>query len=341
MKLAIYTNPTSSYGILVIIEHFIKVSREMGIPCRHITSLSDALPDEVVLPYGTLEPVSMIKLGNIPVIALLVDAISLGAKNKLKHYTCVGHVWHKDYMSTLLKFLKWHFLDKKIANNVPNIILVSETDGLYLQGFNPKVNILVCPNGANEAVVKPHIHSDKLRLGILSSWGNENTYEENNWFIRKYYLKYAKEHPEAELVVAGRGKLIERLRELPQVRVMGAVDDLADFFADIDIFVGANPKGCGILNRCLDAFAYQVPVIGCSGAFSGFCYMNNAFLTFDNYQEFIGVVERLKGNKQLQEELVKNALKEIKEHNNWEKNLGNLLEQIQTIIESERKSKCE
>ena len=336
MKLAIYTRPTDSYGILVIVEHLINMSDSIGIPCRHITSLEEARQDEIVIPYGTLETASMINMGKTPLISLLVDAISLGAKNKVRFYSIVGHIWHKDYISTLLKYIKWQYLDKKIARNVPNIMLVSESDGNYLKKFNPNINILVCPNGVNDAVIKPHVPSDKLRLGILSSWGDENTYEENNWFIRKYFLKYAKHNPNVELVLAGRGKLIERLRGLPQVSVMGAVDDLADFFADIDIFVGANPKGCGILNRCLDAFMYQVPVIGINGAFSGFNYMKDSFLVFENYNGFVDSVERLRRNNALRDALVKNALKEIKENNNWEKNLGNLLEQIKKIVEKNK-----
>ncbi len=331
MKLAIFTNPTESYGIMIIIYNLIEVCKTKGVPCRHITSLQDARSDEIVIPYGTLETAKLIDMGEKPVVSLLVDAISLGARNKISFYTQVGHFWHKDYLGSLLRFIKWYFLDKKIAKNIDNIMLVSATDGNYLKKYNPNANIFVCPNGINEVVTKPHITSDKFRLGILSSWADENTYEENNWFVRKYFERYVKTHPNVELILAGRGKLIERLQGLPQVNVMGEVDDLADFFASIDVFVAANPKGCGILNRCLDAFVYHVPVIGCRNAFSGFGYMTDAFLSFNTYNEFVNTVERIKSDKELQTKLVTNASVQVKEYNNWEHNLGILIDQIQSL----------
>ena len=333
MRIAIYTRPTQAYGILIIIEHLIAASNNMGVPCRHITSLQDAVPDEVVIPYGTLETVEMIERGKKPILSLLVDAISLGAKNKVCFYTRVGHIWHKDYIGSFLRFIKWHFLDKKIVNNTDCIMLVSANDGEYLKRFNPDANIMVCPNGVNNAVLKPHIPSEKFRLGILSSWSNENTYEENNWFVQKYFKRYAKTHSGVELILAGRGRLIERLQGLPHVSVMGEVDDLADFFANIDLFVAVNPKGCGILNRCLDAFVYQVPVIGCKGAFSGFTYMKDSFLSFNTYQQFVEATERLKNDVNLRQTLVENALREVEKNNDWEKNLGGLIDKICELVE--------
>ena len=192
MKIAIYTQPTDSYGILVIVENLIRVGMLNGIQCRHIVSLDSAGKDETVIPYGPLETAEMIDKGMIPVVSLLVDAISLGAQNKLIHYVKVGHVWHKDFIGTFLRYIKWYFLDKRIAKSLKNIMLVSKIDGDYLKQFNKDLNILVCPNGYSDVTIKPHTESKKLRLGILSSWATENTFEENNWFVSKYFKRYAK-----------------------------------------------------------------------------------------------------------------------------------------------------
>lgn len=215
-------------------------------------------------------------------------------------------------------------------------MVVSARDGEYLKKFNRNLNVLVCPNGVNKVILKQNVPSEKFRLGILSSWADENTYEENNWFIRKYYDRYAKTNPNIELIIAGRGKMAKRLVGLPQVTVMGEIKDLADFFACIDVFVAANPKGCGILNRCLDAFVYRVPVIGCKGAFSGFGYMKNSFLSFNTYHEFVEAAERLKKDKNLRKQLVSNASKEIEVHNDWDRNLGGLIDKICDLVEGEK-----
>lgn len=331
MKLAIYTQPTDSYGILVIVDNLIRVAVNNGIPARHIIQLSDAEEGELVIPYGPLETKEMIDDGKSPIISLLVDAISLGARNKLTHYIRVGHIFHKDFWGTIPRYIKWYFLDRNIAKNVRNIMLVSKTDGEYLKRYNKNLNIIICPNGCSNVKIKPHTKSPKYRLGILSSWATENTFEENNWFIKKYFLKYAKDNPDVELILAGRGQLLKRLNNQPQVRVLGEISDLADFFSNIDVFIAANPKGCGILNRCLDAFAYKVPVIGNSGAFSGFRYMEDSYLVFNNYKEFVKQADALKNNSELRLSLANNAIQAMQEYNDWDKNYTQLLDQIKMI----------
>ena len=335
MHIAIYTRPTNSYGVLVIVENIIKVGFQRGIVCRHITSLADSKEDEVVLPYGTLETVEMIKSGKTPILSLLVDAISLGVKNKFLVYTKTLQIWNKDYIYSLLRIFKWGYLDRKIARAVKNVMVVSETDGNYINQMNKGINVIVCPNGITEFTPRPHVPSNKLRLGILSSWNSIGSYQENNWFLRSYYPRFAKLNPNVELVIAGRGVYANRLKDLPQVCVLGEVENLADFFSNIDIFLSVNPKGCGILNRCLDAFVHKVPVIGHTGSLTGFTYMKDSFLSFSNYNEFVHAVNRLSNEDGLSARLVANAYREVETHNNWENNIGYLLDQIKEIAKKD------
>ena len=290
------------------------------------------MKEEIVIPYGLLETIEMINMKYNHPISLLIDVISIGAWNKLCWYTRVGHIFHRDYIYTFLHFLKWQRLDKIVSKEVANIVLVSDYDGDYLKQFNRNVNIFVCRNGALKPSVKPHVPSDKVRMGILSSWSSVGAYEENNWFIRKYFLRYAKKNPNIELVVAGRGVFIEKLRGLPNVKVLGEVVDLADFFCNIDLFIAPNPKGCGILNRCLDAFAYKVPVVGHKNAFSGFGYMKDSYIPFEGYEQFVAAIEKLKNDTTLKQQLVSNASETIEKYNNWDCNIGILLDQLKEIV---------
>lgn len=331
MHIALYTRPTNSYGVLVIVDNIIKVGLRRNIVCRHITSLADAKEDEVILPYGTLETIEMIKAGKTPILSLLVDAISLGVRNKFWVYTKTFQICNIDYIYSLLRIFKWGYLDRRIAKTVKNVMVVSETDGNYMKQINKRLNVIVCPNGITESVYKPHVPSNKLRLGILSSWNSIGSYQENNWFLRSYYPRFAKLNPNVELVIAGRGAYANRLRDLPQVRVLGEVENLADFFCNIDIFLSVNPKGCGILNRCLDAFVHKVPVIGHKGSLTGFTYMQDSFLSFNTYNEFVLAVKRLSNEDGLSARLVDNAYREVVAHNNWDNNIGYLLDQIKEI----------
>lgn len=333
MELVIYARSVRSYGVLVIVDNFIKACAKQGIRCRCTSSLDNIREDELLIPYGTLETVELISKGIIPRIAFLVDAISLGVKNKFWKYTRVGHVWNKDYLYSFLRIFKWGYLDRRIANNVKNIMLVSEADGTFLKRFNHSLSVIICRNGLISAKTKPHISSDKFRFGILSSWNSIGSYEENNWFIRTYWRKYAELNDNVELIIAGRGAYTSRLCGLPKVKVIGEVQDLGDFFSQIDVFLAVNPKGCGILNRCLDAFVYKVPVIGHIGSVSGFGYMEDSFLSFDTYDDFLIAVANLRQSNELMMRVTENAYKYAIKYNNWDVNYFQLVEQVKQILE--------
>ena len=333
MKIAIYSRDSSNYGILVIIEQLIRSCNKYGVECRQICSLTEGNHDETIIPYGVLEAMEMLKhKGNVP-MAFLIDAISLGAWNKFVVYTKTGYIFHKDYIKTLLQFFRWYYYDSYVAKHVKNIMLVSECDGNYLKKIKSDSNIIVCPNGViNNAHIKEKQPSQNLRMGILSSFLSPTAIYENGWFIYKYFRKYAKENPNVELVLAGRGKYIEVFANEPNVRILGEVDDLADFFKEIDVFIGANAKGCGILNRVLDAFTYQVPVIGHKNAFTGFGDMHESFLPFENYKSFTTVIDKLMNGEINSEEMVVNASLQIERYYNWDKNYNKLVETILNIL---------
>ena len=104
------------------------------------------------------------------------------------------------------------------------------------------------------------------------------------------------------------------------MRIIGEVESLDEFFSNIDVFLSANPKGCGILNRVLDAIAYKTPIIGHKGSFSGFTGMEKGYLSFDDYDSFCKTIDIIKNNKDLQTTLVAEAYNFALEHLNWRDN---------------------
>lgn len=329
MKLAIYSRDNINYGILVIIRQLEKACSKRGISCRQIFKLADSEEDEIIMPVGLLETKEMLDKGMRVQVSFLVDAISLGAWNKFLIYTKVGYVFQKDYIRNFLQFLRWRYLDSLVAKRVDNIIVVSKVDGDYLKRINPKTNIIVCPNGISRSTeVKEKVTNRKLTLGVLSSFGSPTAIYENAWFIKKYFRRLAKNNDNVELILAGRGKYIDGFSNEKNVRIIGEVEDLADFFNQIDLFVAANAKGCGILNRVLDAFIYQVPVIGHINAFSGFGDMHDAFLTFDNYRSFEDCVKEAANNTEAAKQRVDNAYNQMFEYYDWDKNYGKLVDNI-------------
>ena len=319
-----------SYGVTVIVDNIASVFNKNGVKAEVIYKLEGLPKDAFIIPYGIDIALEMINKGYKTDTVFMADAFTLGYIEKIKFYLKHLNIFHYDFFYCFYCLLRDYRIETKVVKNFKNIILVSETDINYLKKRALAETTFFCmPNGANFCHVEPKTKSDIVRLGILSNWWHTTLAEENAWFINDYFQKYAGTHKNVKLYLAGRGSYIEQFRKIPGVVIMGEIGDLNDFFKNIDIFITANPKGCGILNRVLDAFAYKTCVLGNKNSFTGFRYMKDSFVEFDDYRSFEIALNELSNNSERREQLVQNAYAEITEHNNWEKNIIKLLSFIQ------------
>lgn len=314
-------NDMNANGVAVIVNNLVKYGKGLNLSIDCIGSLDGIPTSDTVIPFGPKDSKELIATGYEKKFSLMVDAISLGYLNKIKHYLKVGHFLHKDFLYSIYAYLRYSAYEKDIIRNYKNVILVSETDIEYLKKKNSTAEFICLRNGANmPQEISEKSQSNKQRIGILSSWKSFQANEENRWILKKYISRYTKDHPDVEFVLAGRGPRIKEYSSIPGVNIMGEVDSLDEFFSNIDVFLSANPKGCGILNRVLDAIAYKTPLIGHKGSFSGFRGMEKGFLSFDNYQSFCSVIETVKGDKELQAKMISEAYSYALDNLNWKNN---------------------
>lgn len=318
-----------SYGVSIITNKLVQILKEKGFDAKEVYSLENLPKDAFIIPYGIDLAVDMINKGFNTDVVFLADAFTLGYRNKIEFYLKQCNIFHYDFFYSIYCLLRDYRIESNVLRNFKRIALVSEVDIKYFKKRSrPNTEFFCVPNGANFAEVEPKVFDDHIRLGILSSWWHTTLAEENDWFIRDYFSKYIRKHPNVILYLAGKGSYINQYRGLPNVRIMGEVPTLNDFFKHIDIFVVPNPKGCGILNRVLDAFAYKTCVIGHKNAFSGFTYMKDCYLDFDNYSSFETKLNDLVDSKEVRKKLAQNAFTSIIENNQWDKNLSNFISSV-------------
>ena len=317
-------------GVKVVVDALEQACLRAGLSCQQVYSLDGISKKSLVVAYGVKENYELLQKGYRVDVALLVDAVSLGLKNKILFYLKNHHILNYDFFYSVYGWVKWVRRDKAILNAFKSVVLVSQTDIDYLKRLCPKATCkyLLVNNGANIPSVRyERTPSSHLRLGILASWGNPVTYEESAWFVDEYFQKYVKTHPNVTLTLAGRGPYIHRLEGRNNVKVLGEVPELKDFFSQIDIFLAVNPKGCGVLNRVLDAFAYQVPVVALPASMSGFQQIHPCFIPFVDYPSFIIAIEEAK-NAEKTRLMVENAYNYIQQNHDWISNYDKLINEI-------------
>jgi glycosyltransferase involved in cell wall biosynthesis len=328
----IYYPATNSFGVNVIIEKFIEVCNKENVHCKYITDLNEVSISDVIIPYGVDCAVELIDKGYDTKLCFMIDALTLGYLNKIKFYCTHNMMFQYDFFRSIYVYFKDILKEVKVIKNYDKVMLVSQTDIEYLKKLsNHNVKYICIPNGAEIVRCTPKESSDHLRLGILSSWNERVSYRENDWFIQCIYKQYYKEHPDTVLYIAGRGKFAENYIGKPGIKYIGEVDDLDEFFINLDVFIAANPKGCGILNRVLDAFRYKTIVLGYDKSFSGFQYMRDSYFSFRDYESFENELDFIKNNVTIVDKYIENAYEYIMKYNNWEKNYHYLISQIDKL----------
>ncbi len=334
MPIHIYSRERAN-GVSVIIDNFIEVSRKRGLPCDKISSLKEAGCSDLIIPYGIKNSIELLS-SHFPLkIALLVDAISLGCLNKIRFYFRHRYFFQYDFFYCIYAYFRYSRSEKKILRKYDTVVVVSNTDAEYLKTIEREANsrIICVQNGAYFGSILPHAFNNTFTLGLLSSWGAKQTYHENAWFIETIYKKYIKNNPDICLLLAGRGNYIHRFDNYKNIVVLGEIDDLDLFFSQLDAFIAVNPKGCGILNRVLDALAHKVPIIGIAPSFSGFPESKNLYYSFNSYNSFYTVINSIKNNPAIASRTASKGFDYVLKNHNWGNNYNNFINQISSILE--------
>lgn len=331
MKTYIYSRQ-HAHGIVIIVNNLIDAFKRKGIECERIETLAGRTSEDFIIPYGVMETNELINSGLPTRVCFPADAITLGYLNKIKFYFKNCHFLNYDFFYSIYAYLKYKPKEKKMINAFDLCVLVSPVDIQYFKNqFNPSDNkYKYVTNGIYLGEIADKTHSEKFRIGILSPWFTRQIFEESNWFISKYFKKYAKTHPNVELIIAGRGPRCKTFVGMSNVHVLGEIESLNDFFSNIDVMISSNPKGCGILNRILDSFSYQVPVCGINASFSGFPNSEGCYFSFTDYNSFCSVMENMVNHPELLREKADMAYEYIKSNNDWIKNYDELIRCILT-----------
>lgn len=317
----------------MIFTKFISVCKKRGLDCVFIDSLDGMAKDSFIIPQGSTSALEMIKQGYKTNIVLQIDAYTLGELNKIWFYLSHGYIFCYDFPYSIYAVLAFFREEWKVVRTYHHVVMVSNEDIRFFKKVTKSKSSFLCvPNGVEVPSVSPKTKSNVIRLGLLNSWGHRVSYDENKWFVEDYFRKYVKTHPNVELHIAGRGRFGDHFAGLKNIKYVGEVDSLDDFFKNIDVFISACPKGCGILNRVLDAFSYKTIVLGHEKSFSGFREMKDSYLEFHNYKSFEKKLDFIIENPDVIKTIVNNAYNEISIRYNWDKNYNKLIDYIEGIV---------
>ena len=330
-------------GIKIILNNIQKKLGAINLPIE--TDLEKALQYDVVLPYGILPCYDLLKRDKSKcTLALMVDAESL--TNISKYRYLVGKTKTVPFKERYMDLLRYYFhtwQERKIFEAYDKIMLVSYYDKHYYEekcGTKKNAHkIIVVPNGVNlpASPKKEHSTDGPFVLGFLSEWwsGDGDLTSERKSFLEYVWKEAYRENPNMKLLMCGRGmteRQKEYFKQYPNVEGIGEVESLNTFFDQIDASIIVNVKHAGILNKALDSFAYQCPVIGEPHNFWAFKDIPDCFYLYTDGKSLAESVKSIKENKEEVDKKIERAYKYIQEYHDWDKNYSVLCDEIEKLI---------
>lgn len=135
-------------------------------------------------------------------------------------------------------------------------------------------------------------------------------------FTRKVFPRIRRAHPDAELVLAGRGATdsVRLLGEAPGVTFRGEVDDLESFVHDAAVVIAPLRVGGGVRIKVLESMAWRRPVVTTRQGFEGVeATPGDDLLVADDLQSFVESTLALLRNADERERIATNARETIAE----------------------------
>ena len=183
-----------------------------------------------------------------------------------------------------------------------------------LGNFTKAETILIQHLPNNLENIKKNIYKKKsiINLGFMGSSNIVNVEGLNK------FLKYFKDLKSKNFNLILAGKICEKVnKDIPNVILLGEVDDERDFYNKIDIIVNPMPKGTsGLKIKTIDAFAYSLPIIGTKDAFWGI-ESSSKWHNFDEIKSLSNALIRIYDSETLINEIHRDT--QYAAHKYWRK----------------------
>lgn len=327
----------TTYGVKVIVEHLRQVMPELHV----VQNIGETDKYDIVIPYGIIQINAVVRHSRKEkTCALMVDALSLGMISDFRRMFPYGFIPFKFKMRLLARYFVYLYREYVCLKNYEHVMLVSAYDKSYFvkhplfRRYSDK--IVVIPNGIDindiTSSKRQTPNDDVIRIGCLSAW-NDSAFYTLRIFLEDIWSKANKEY-NMRLVVAGTKLTPQKeaiLKQYDNVEVMGFVESLDDFFDNIDISLITFLKKCGILNKVLDSFAYEVPVLGRPQNFGAFENIPDCYYTYNDNDSFMSAIQQIANKPSEVQTKVKMAKEYLREKHDWEKNykiLGRIINQL-------------
>jgi sugar transferase (PEP-CTERM/EpsH1 system associated) len=236
-----------------------------------------------------------------------------------------------DYAAASRRPLAWLYAAegrrlRRLEGSLPSwaraVTLVSEAEADLYRAFCERGAVHAVSNGVDLEYFRPQprqaVEPACVFVGALDYRPNVDA---ACWFCEEVWPEVRRQRPGAEVWLVGRkpAPAVQRLTEVPGVRVVGQVPDVRPYVARAALAVVPLRIARGLQNKVLEALAMGKPVVASPQALAGLKPRTDApALTARSPQEWVARVVRLLDDENLRRELGARGRAYVEEHHRWD-----------------------
>ncbi len=213
-------------------------------------------------------------------------------------------------------------------------LLVTEAECAILRKRSPQANrVHALGNGVDLDYFRPRENASAqprtkdtylVFCGLMDYYPNVDAVA---WFAREVLPLIRQQEPEVQFRIVGAkpSPVVASLDELPNVEVVGRVEDVRPYVQQAAVSVAPLRVARGVQNKVLEAMAMGKPVVATSQACEGIpAEPGQEILVADEAQDFAKAVLHLLHDEPLRREIGTHARAYVERNHSWEKNLDAL-----------------
>jgi hypothetical protein len=289
------------------------------------------------IPYQFLFAKAMYPLVNLPVpsgMKVVLDADDVYFEVRKTRILKEKNPWLK--LKFFLLYLNGYRFVQRLIKKMDATLVIKPSDkrfaGLENSGMVPNLPFGFFLQEAGNIINPPKNHHP-IRFGFIGKMSYHPNHAGLNAFIRDIWNPMQEKGFNATLVVAGSGKvpayLQETLNSAKNIKMLGFVEHIRDFWNDIDVLLSPVNEGGGTNIKIAEALMYGKRSIAhpfSTRGYDAFVQKNMVFVA-DRKEEWIQRCQELSmHNQYAPEELMKMA-NETYNVEAWKKNIVDFLQQ--------------
>lgn len=314
------------------------------VDARVVSSYDEAVEcsrlGHIVIPFGAITSYQC--RNDTYRLAYLVDSPTLCFGSIIRFHLKRRHYTSSQIWFNLLRYIKYFIYESAVVHSYSKVIMAAKQDAAHINLKYDVNKAVPIENGIDLPKVQRERCNSPAgsfpRLGYLNFWGpwRQHDFE---WFANEIWPTCKLFYPNAELIIAGRGATPELEKYFLDrgFKFMGAVNTLDEFFTEIDVFVTSIRKECGILNKILDAFAFQVPVLTFVNNAHPFRTESPFFYEYRNVEDFISALEHIRLNPEEVHDYAKRAHAYLHKYHDWDKQAAEFLRLVNEVYGDTRR----